>query len=347
MRKRAIILATGLFLLCRLKGTPLEAQTPFYQGKTIQIIVGTSAGGFNDLWARLLARYLPKYIEGSPNVIVQNMPGAGSVIAANYIYEVAKPDGLTLGMPLNTIYLDQIIGRKEVKFDFRKFVWIGTQEKNDMLLYMRADAPYKTVADILKAKEAPKCGATGTTGKDYILARLLEEALGAKLNTVIGYAGGSETDLAVERGEVICRGMDISAHFGREPYTGWHKKNFDWHIVQTGRRRDPRVPDTPTIYELMDEYKPPEVSRRVAQVILLNGEFGRPMVAPPGTPLERVKVLREAYAKTLKDPELLAEAKKGKMDVNPSTGEELQALAQEVMDQSQAVIERLKKFLGK
>lgn len=319
---------------------------PYYTGKTVQIIVGTSTGGFNDFWGRLLARHLPKYLEGTRNVIVQNMAGAGSVIAANYLYTVAKADGLTLGMPLNTIYLDQLVGRKEVKFDVRKFVWIGTQEKNDMVLYMRADASYKSMAEILLAKEPPKCGATGTTGKDYILARLLEETLGAKFNTVIGYAGGSETDMAVERGEVVCRGMDISAHFAREPYLGWHNKGFDRHLVQTGRKRDQRLLDTPSIYELMEEHRTPEIGRRMAQVILYNGEFGRPMIAPPGTAPEIVKTLREAYAKVLKDPQLLAEAKKGKADVEFSSGEELQVLTKELMEQPPPVIERMKKLLG-
>jgi tripartite-type tricarboxylate transporter receptor subunit TctC len=285
-------------------------------------------------------------LEGVHNVIVQNMAGAGSVIAANYMYNVAKPDGLTLGMPLNTIYLDQLVGRKEVKFDVRRFVWIGTQEKNDMVLYMRADAAYRDIAAIVVAKEPPKCGATGTTGKDYVLARLLQETLGAKFNTVLGYAGGSETDLAVERGEVICRGMDIAAHFAREPYLSWHNRDFDRHIVQTGRKRDRRLPDTPTIYELMEEYKTPQISRRVARLILSNGEFGRPLIVPPATTPEVVKILRAAYAKVLKDSQLLAEAKKSKADVEFTSGEELQAMINELLEQQPAVVERMKSLLG-
>ena len=340
------IVLIGLGWNSTILSSQLARAESHFKGKTVQIIVGASAGGFNDLWGRLLARHLPKYLEAAHNVIVQNMAGAGSVIAANYIYNVAKPDGLTLGMPLNTIYLDQLVGRKEVKFDVRRFVWIGTQEKNDMVLYMRADAPYKNIAEILLAKEPPKCGATGTTGKDYILARLLQETLGAKFNTVVGYPGGSETDLAVERGEVVCRGMDISAHFAREPYLGWHNRGFDRHIVQTGRKRDQRLPDTPTIYELMDDHKTPPVGRRTAQLILSNGEFGRPMIAPPGTAPEVVKILRDAYSKVLKDPQLLAEAKKSKADVEFTSGEELQALINELLEQPPTVVERMKNLLG-
>ena len=336
----------SVLLLLLLWSPNLQAQAPFYQGKTIRIVVGFTPGGFYDRWARLLSRYMPKYIPGNPEFIVQNMPGAGSMIAANHVYAVAKPDGLTVVMPNSNIYLDQLSGRKEVQFDLRKFHWIGTQEKNHIILYMRADTPYKSIADILKAKEPPKCGATGTAGADYIVAKVLEETLGTKINTVLGYPGGSEIDVAVERGEVVCRGMTIPPHFGREPFESWHKKGFDRHLVQTGRKRDERAPDTPTIFELMDEHKTADLNRRVAQVMLVGGEFGRMMLATPGTPADRVKILREAYAKAMRDPELLAEAKKGKMDVEPSTGEELQAIAQEVLDQPAGVVERVKKILG-
>lgn len=350
MNKRAAILTVAFFLLLSLVrhlgfAPALQAQgEPFYKGKTIRIV--GSSGGFYDRWARLFARHMGKYVPGNPNIIVQNMPGAGSIVAANYVYGVAKPDGLTLGMFLNTFYLDELVGHKEVQFNAGKFGWIGSPVGEAMMLYMRADAPYTSIADIIKAKEPPKCGATGTASSSYILTKLLEETTGAKFNSVLGYQGSGDTDLAVERGEVVCRAHNVSAHFGREPFEGWHKKGFDRHIVQTGRKRDPQLPDTPTIYELMDQFKTPDLSRRAAQVILAGGEFGRPMLVTPGTPPDRVNILREAYAKALKDPELLAEAKKGRMDVDPSTGEELQALVKEVMDQPKEVIERAKKILG-
>ncbi|HEY7317385.1 MAG TPA: tripartite tricarboxylate transporter substrate-binding protein [Candidatus Binatia bacterium] len=319
---------------------------PFYQGKTIRIVVGFTPGGFYDRWARLIARYMPKYIPGNPEMIIQNMPGASSVIAANYVYNVAKGDGLTLLVPINSLYLDQLVERKEVQFDMRKFEWIGSQEKTPILLYFRADSPFKTVADIIKASEPPKCGATGTASTGYLLAKLMEENLKAKLHTVTGYPGGSEIDVAVERGEIICRGMDIPPHFGREPFDTWHKNGFDRHILQGGPKRDPRLADTPTLFELMDQYKTPDVGRRLSRVILAAGDFGRPMVAAPATPGDRVKMLREAYAKAMKDPELIAEANKGKMDMDPSTGEDLQALLKEIMDQPRAVVDQVKKILA-
>lgn len=324
----------------------VQAQDHFYQGKTIRIVVGFTAGGFYDRWARMLARHMGRQIPGNPEIIVQNMPGAGSVIAANYVYSVAKPDGLTLGMPSANIYMDQLVGRAEVKFDVRKFNWIGTQDKRHLLFYMRSDAPYKSLGDIIKAKEPPKCGETGTTSSGYLLLRILQEILGAKISTVMGYPGGAEIDLAVERGEVICRGMSIDPYFGREPFISWGKRGFVRLLIQTGRKRDARAPEVPTIYELMDQYKTPEISRRVVQVILAGAEFGSPTFAAPGTPADRVKLLREAHAKSMNDPELLAEAKKGKLDMDPSTGEELQAVSVEVMSQPPEVIERAKKISG-
>jgi len=319
---------------------------PFYQGKTIRIVVGFTPGGFYDRWARLLARYMPKYIPGNPEMIVQNMPGASSVIAANYVYNVSKGDGLTLLVPINSLYLDQLVERKEVQFDVRKFEWIGTQEKAPVMLYFRAASPYKTFAAIIKAAEPPKCGATGTASTGYLLAKLLEENFKAKLNTVTGYQGGSEVDVAVERGEIVCRGMDIPPHFGREPFETWHKNGFDRHILQSGPKRDPRLADTPTLFELMDQYKTPDVGRQLTRVILASGDLGRPMVAAPGTPADRVKSLREAYAKAMRDPGLIEEAKKGQMDMEHTPGETLQTLLKEVMDQPREVVDRVKKILA-
>ena len=170
----------------------LWAQEPFYKGKTIRIIVGFTPGGINDRWARFYAKYLPKYIAGSPEFVVQNMPGAGTKIAAGYVYSVAKGDGLTLGIFLSGIYLDQVVGRKEVQYDVRKFGWIGSPAPESIILYMRADAPYRSVRDIVKAQQPPRCGDTGTTSSGYILAKVLELALGAKINLVLGYPGGPE-----------------------------------------------------------------------------------------------------------------------------------------------------------
>ena len=349
MKQLDKFMITALTLFSCLAGAFESARAQpesFYKGKTIRIIVGATSGGFYDRWARLLSRSMPKYISGNPDIIVQNMPGGGSLVATNYVYGVAKPDGLTVVMPNSNTYLEQLSGHKEVRFDLRKMYVVGSQEKNYMLLYMRADTPHKTIGDIIKAKEPPKCGSTGVSSAGYILDRVLELTLGAKINTVMGYPGGNEIDLAVEKGEIQCRGNTILPHFGREPFDTWHKRGFDRHLVQTAPKRDSLVPEAPTIYELMDQSKTTEINRGVARVLLGGAEFGRFMLVTPGTPSDRVKTLRDAYTKSMKDPELLAEAKKGRMDVDPSTGEELQALLQEIMEQPREVIDQVKKILS-
>ena len=175
----------------------VQAQTPFYQKKTITIVVGYLPGDGYDVWARLLAAHIARHIPGNPSVIVQNMPGAGSLIAANNIYGVAKPDGLTLGAIGPSVYLDQLMGKKEAQFDWAKFSWIGSTEKTPWLFYMRTDSPYKTFDDIRKASDPPKCSATGTGTSGHFIPKLLEEALGLKFKLVMGYKGGGEQDLAL------------------------------------------------------------------------------------------------------------------------------------------------------
>jgi tripartite-type tricarboxylate transporter receptor subunit TctC len=337
----------GLFFLLA-ANSGVQAQSFFYQGKTIKLIVGSPAGSNYDQYGRLLAPYLKKHIAGNPEVIVQNMGGAGSAIAANHVYRLAAPDGLTLLSILPAIYFDQLVGRKEVQFDYAKFVWIGSTDRSNNLLIMRADTPYKTMQDVRRASQLPKCAATGTGSIAYYMPKLLEEVIGTKFDVVLGYPGGPEMDLAVERGEAQCRAFTLTAFLSnREPYLSWRKNGFVRALVQTGSRRDKRLPNVPTLSELMDEYKTSEPSRSLARLVLASGELGRPIVGPPGIPAERVKILRQAFMKALTDPELLAQAEKFNLEVEPTGGEELESLAKELMTQPTEVIERMKKLLGK
>jgi tripartite-type tricarboxylate transporter receptor subunit TctC len=341
---------TLLFLFCLgwiLGFTPnVYGQSNFYEGKSIRVVRGGQPGDLYDLWTRLIAQHLAKHISGSPDITVQNMPGAGSVIAANYVYNVAKPDGLTLGSLNSAIYMDQVIGRKEVQFDWAKFNWIGTPEPTELLFIIRGDSPYKTIDDLRKGGEPPKCGSTGTASVTYHVPKLIEDVLGAKSVVITGYQGAGDIDVALERGELQCRLITIAAFFGREPHITWYKKGFTRPLVQTGRKRDPLLPDTPTFYELMDRYKTSDADRRLVTLIMASNEFGRPWTAPPNMPADRIKILRDAWNKTLKDPDLLAEAKKRGWPVDPIGGEELTALAKEVTTQPAEVVQRLKKLLG-
>jgi tripartite-type tricarboxylate transporter receptor subunit TctC len=341
MRKTFFIL-----WVCLCAFTDLYAQAPYYQGKTITFIVGSGAGTAYDIYARLLAAHIGKHIPGNPSIVVQNMPAAGGIVAANFVYGVAKPDGLTIASINPAHYFNQLQGNKEIKFDWAKFSWIASPDKSEHMLYMRADAPYRTMHDIRKASEPPKCGATGTGTSGHYIPRMLEETLGTKFTIVTGYAGGNEIDLATERNEVVCRSFTTAAYFAREPYHTWRKKKFTRVLMQTGEKRDPLLPDVPTLNELMDEFKTSEMARRVSTVMLGSGELGRPIVSHPATPPDRMKMLREAFMKSMADPALREEAKQKNLDITPVNGEALAKIAREVIDQPPEVVERIKKILA-
>ena len=326
---------------------PASAQSDFYRGKTITFIVNMAAGDVNDLWARALTRSLVKFIPGNPNIIAQNMAGGGSMISANYLYSVAKPDGLTIGQISASLYFQQLTGRREVQFDWRKFSWIGAAGKVEALLMMRTDTPYKSIEDIRAASEPPKCSATAPGSSGHINLRLLEDALGAKFRIVTGYKSGSDQDLAIERGEVQCRSVSAASFLAREPFISWQKKGFIRILVQSGRKRNPKLADVPTIYELMTRYQTPErqttprcgaarrrsfrpISRRRAA-----GHAGR---------------ARKNFARSLH-----TRAQRRRSDRRSETtqlehgnfaGEELQKLAKEVIDQPPQLIGRVKELLG-
>jgi tripartite-type tricarboxylate transporter receptor subunit TctC len=275
------------------------------------------------------------------------MPGAGSMTATNFIYGVAKPDGLSVGVNNAALYLNQLLKKKEVQFDWSKFTWVGSTTRTFPMLYMWANTPYKTIHDVRTAAVPPKCGVTGTGNTGYYFPRLLEETIGAKFQLVTGYQGGAEIELAVERGEVQCRAFSSQVFFGREPFPTWRSKNQVRVLVQTGKKRDPRLPETPLFTELMDQYKTPEGQRRLVSVLLGSSEFGiAPMFAPPGVPAEQVKILRAAYAKALTNSDLVAEAKKHGLEPELIAGEEIEALAKEVLTPPPDVIAAMKKVMG-
>jgi len=345
--KKIISFIFFLFGFALVAGAAQESSEEFFKGKTIRLGVGNSTGGAMDDWGRFVAQYLGKNLPGSPDIVVQNMPGAGAVIAANYIYSVAKPDGLTLGLINPANYIDQLLGSKEVKFDWPKFSWIGSPERIDQVLFIRTDIPYKTLDDLRAASDPPRCAALARAGLGYLLPKLLEEGVGVKLHMVLGYGGGGEMNLAIEKGEVQCRAGTVSAYVGREPTRTWIKNGFVRALAQSGAKRYPKLPDVPTVYELMDTYKSPDAMKRLARVILSSGDLGRPFIAPPAMSADRVKVLRTGFNKAMNDPALLADAQKRKWDLDPTPGEELEATAKEIMVQPPEVIERMKKLLEK
>jgi tripartite-type tricarboxylate transporter receptor subunit TctC len=323
------------------------AQTPFHQGKTVRLIVGTTAGSNYDMYGRLVAQFLGKHIPGNPEVIVQNMPGGGNIVAANFLYSVAKPDGLTLGSINPALYFNQLAGNKEVQFDWSKFIYVGSPDRSEDLLHVRTDTPYKSIHDVRNVAQGPKCGATGTGTTGHYLPTLLNDAVGTKFNVITGYPGGPEIDLAVERNEVQCRAFTVAGWFTGELYANWRKNGFVRVLVQTDKKRDRRLADVPTVYEILEEFKAPEIMKRLATLVISSNGFGRPYVLPPGAPADQVKIFREAFAKTINDPELLAEAKRRKIDIEYTPGEELDSLAKSVIIKDADLIDRMKKLLAR
>lgn len=322
-----------------------ESARNYYQNKTITVLVGARPGVAYDLYARLIAGHMGKYIPGNPDIAVQNISGAGGKKIAGQIY-AATPDGLTLAAISPELYFGQILGQSDVQFGWARFSWIGTADRSNHLLYARAKTPYKTLRAIVEAAKPPRCGASGASSTAYYLPKLLQEIFGAKFEMKTGYREGPDVDAAVERGEIDCRVLTISGFFSHEPYHSWRKNGFVRILLQTGKERDAKLPDTPTIYEMMDAYRVPETGRRLARVILGGALFGRPMVAPPGLAAEKLEILRDAFASAARDRELLREAEIKGLGVVLGGGEELQALAAEVTAQPPDVVARMKTLVG-
>jgi tripartite-type tricarboxylate transporter receptor subunit TctC len=319
---------------------------PFYQGKNLRIVVGFSPGGIVDLWARFIGRHMARHIPGNPNFVVQNMPGGGSMIAANYVYNLAKPDGLTVGMFSAGLFFEQLLGRDAARFDWGKFTWIGSPVRNFEILYIRSATGIKSPDDIRTAAKPVSCGATGPgTTSDYF-PKLVQQATGIKFHMVSGYPGVRDIDIALERGEIDCAAA-TNELFNREPGRTWLETGFLRVLVQGAAARQPKFPDAPTIYELMEKHNKPEETRKVAELLRSVGEFGRPLAGSPGIPADRVGILRQTYAKTLTDPDALAEAKKLGWELEPTGGEMLQDLAKKVIAQPPEVVSGLRNILGR
>jgi tripartite-type tricarboxylate transporter receptor subunit TctC len=346
MGKRALRRIQLFLLFFFASISPTLAQSNFFENKTIKLVLGFSPGGISDLWGRALARAMSQTLPGRPNIILQNMPGAGSMTAANYIYSVAKPDGLTVGFITPGLYFNQLTEMREVQFDWAKFTWIGSPERTVRIMYGRADTPYKTLEDIRHTAEAPRCGATALGTVGHYFPRLIEAVAGVKFNIVTGYPGAAEIDLAMEKNEVQCRAGSLEGYFGSEPTRGWAKSGFSRVLVHGSPKRDPRLPEVPTVNEILEKRKATEITRRLATVLMAPDAIGRPLIAPPGMAPDRVATLRDGFMKALADPELAIEAQKRNWELEPVSGQELEAIAKRVIVQPPEVIEGMKKILA-
>jgi len=285
----------------------VQTVKPFYEGKTIQIVVASGPGASTDIGARLVGRFLGRHVPGNPNTLVQNMPGAGGLVAANQTYNLAKPDGLTILAVTRSNYLDQMVGKPEVRFDFRKFAWVGSFNKSPMMVACRSDTPYKSIAAMRAAKTPPRFGQAGTGSISYVFANLVSKIFDMRIKNVLGFGSGREIDLGMERGEADCRATsDITVI--RSPWNRWVKENWVTFVLQQGPEKSRLLPPVPTVIELAPPEGAPFVN--LMNVMLAYTEFDRPYAAPPAVPKERLQILRDSFERMLKDPEFAAEAKK-------------------------------------
>jgi tripartite-type tricarboxylate transporter receptor subunit TctC len=345
LRRRLICFAAGVALWSLPSRALAQPDQPFFDGKTVRFLVASGPGATTDISARLVARYLGKHMPGYPGIVVQNMSGAGGLVAANYLFNVAKPDGLTIAAISRANYIEQMVGRPEVKTDFRKLSWIGSFNKSPMMVACRTDTEYKTIAAIRAAKTPPRFGQSGTGSISYVFANLMEKILDLKIKNVTGFKSGRDTDLGLERGEIDCRATsDITVI--REPWTRWVKESYVTFLVQQGPDKSALLPPVPTVTELARPEAKPFID--LMNVMLAYTEFDRPFAAPPGVPKERLQILRESFERMLKDAEFAAEAKK-LLDWDGATylsGEQLQKKMIATITQPPEVIKRVKEILA-
>ena len=311
----------------------------FYKGKTVRIIVGSAPGGGFDAYARLVARHIGKHIPGAPRTLVANMTGAGNLIAANYMYNKAKPDGLTIGHWVGTLVLQQALGNKRVQFDARKFEWITVPKPSYTACVVAKDSGIANMDQWLAAKQPLKLGGMGPGSSISDIPRLVRTITGVPLKLVEGYGGAARIRLAIEKREVFggCWSPDVILSYWPKKIRG--ELNF---VVQVGVGRHPRLPDVPNILELAKT----EEQRQFAGVVGRNAhEILRAFSLPPGTPKDRVELLRKAFADAFKDPELLAEAKKSRLIINPIPGTRVAQAVNEFFELDAEVMTRLKNIL--
>ena len=319
-------------LIAALAAAPVFAQ--HYAGKTVTIVVGYKTGGGYDATARLLARHLPKHIPGKPTVIVQNMPGANSIIAANHVYNVVKPDGLTVATFNRNLPIAQLTGVQGVKFDMTKFAWIGSAASESTILAIRADLPYKSFEDLRKADREIVIGATGPGANTYDFPLLLKELLGVKLKIVTGYPSSADIMLAVERKEVDGRAGSYSS------ILRFIERGLVRPLVR-GRAVEPGIENLP-----VDENLAPNPRAKAIMALRSAPEVvGRPYVMHPDTPAEHVKTMRQAFAAAIKDPELVAEGKKAKMELEFVDGDEAVKVMKDVLSQPKDIVEEFSKYI--
>jgi tripartite-type tricarboxylate transporter receptor subunit TctC len=309
------------------------AQSDVFAGKTVQMIIGFGPGGGYDLWGRTVARHIGRHLPGRPQVIPQNMPGAGSFVATSHLYNVAPKDGTALGIIARDAALGPLTGAPGARFDATKLSWIGTPTKETNVCIAFHTAKVKTAQDLFTQELIVGDTGPGTGTRAY--PKALNDLIGTKFKVVGGFPSSADVFLAMERGEVegICESLDSVRN--RRPE--WIPKKTIAVLLQGGAAPDHELKDVPFVLDLA---RNPE-QRQAIEFLYAGQGIGRPFVAPPGLPPERLKMLRDAFAATMKDEEFLAEAKKNKLDVDPEDGEHLAALIARIYATPKPIVDKI------
>lgn len=331
---RAAALAAGLAFV-----TPAAAQQSAFEGKTVTLVVGTTAGGGYDIYGRAIARHMTRHLPGRPSIIVQNMPGAGSAKAAEYLYTHAPKDGTTIGLIFPGMIVEPLLQPGKFRFEPTKFEFLGSADSGTRLCVTHAGSKIKSFDDAMKEPSTFGGSAPGSSTTDY--AQMMVNLAGAKIKVVNGYRSSIDTVLAMERGEVdgIC-GYDFSSFKAQKP--DWYNTPKAHIILQAGLEPQPELTKlgVPSIWKYVTGE-----NRRIAEVIVAQQEFHRPFVAPPGTPSDRIEMLRKAFMTTLADAEFLADAGKMKLSITPKDGPTVAGLVRKMHASPAELVEKVNKAL--
>ena len=332
------LLLVGSFILCA--STVFSA--PFYEGKTVRVTVGFSAGGGFDLWARVVGRHLGRNIPGNPNVIVENITGAGGLIHTNQLFKATKADGLTIGHPAGALIFSQAMGQPGYDFDSQKFIYIGAANKENNVFAFSKKSGITSVDKWRTSPTSVKVG--GLVPGNFIdnCARVMKEVLGFPTQIITGYKGTADIRIATESGELAG-----GAHSWDGVKTGW-KRAIELGdgiiLLQCVPKPLKELPNVPLMINLATT----EEQRKLVEAIIhFANDFSRPFALPPGTPQDRVEILRKAFQDMMRDKEFLAEIDKMQLTLDPATGEELAAAVREVTKLDQATRTKLKDILFK
>jgi tripartite-type tricarboxylate transporter receptor subunit TctC len=311
----------------------------FYKGKTISVVIGFSPGGGYDLYARVVAKYLGKHIPGAPTLIAQNMPGAGSLRTAMYLYSVAPKDGTAIGIFSRGMPLSPLFELPGAQFDATKYTWLGSVTKDTVTCISWKTSAIKTWDDLFKTEY--KAGGEGKGADPDVYATLIKSSFGANVKLITGYPGTSNISLAMERGELdgLC---GISYSTLRSTHPDWLKNKEINLLVQGALEKDPEMPNVPFMLDLAKS----DEQKQMLRLTLAPQAIARPFVAPPGVPTDRAKALQKAFDDTMKDPEFIAEAKRLGLDVNPLSGEQVLDMLKGLYATPKPLVQQAKAALG-